>query len=339
MSETKKIILIRSPRGLISKNQIGYGWDKINFSEYDSSKDLIKDGFKKKNINLGRKKNQIERYFNLEKDDLVVVPCAGTIAIARVIGKKTFHDFDDKNWYAENRIEVNYLSGADGNVFIPRSILSTELQSRLKIRMTNADLAHFSKEILKHTSSLDHGEIHTWIKDFGNKENEKIEEFKEKLLDRLKKGEKISIKAGGAGLELLIKEILEIAGYDCNIPAKNERKGIADIDVIATKESTLISEKEGLFIQVKHHQGLSGHTGLDQLIESKIDGEEFPFYRKILISSGQFSEEVKIRAEESNIVLVDGKQLVDWITDNISQLSPETKVSLGVSTAPSFVID
>ena len=81
-----EIVLVRSARELINQNQIGYGWENINFSIYSSDEDLIEDGFKKQGYNLGRKTKQIKRYFNLKKDDIVIVPVSGAIAIGIVKG-------------------------------------------------------------------------------------------------------------------------------------------------------------------------------------------------------------------------------------------------------------
>jgi hypothetical protein len=83
-----KIVLVRAPRELVKLNQIGYGWKEVNFSAHATGEELLKVGFKGKNI--GRKANQIKTFFNLKAGDCVVVPVSGAIAIAEVIGNKSY---------------------------------------------------------------------------------------------------------------------------------------------------------------------------------------------------------------------------------------------------------
>jgi len=147
----KNFVLVRSPKELIEKGQIGYGWE-VDFSKYDNANSLIEDIDKK--CGIGRKRKQVERYFNLKENDIVIVPLSGAIVIAEVIGEKSFQLNPDIK-FSENRVTVEYLSDKEGGVYyIPRKSLSTELQSRLKLRMSVASLNDFSEEIEKHVESL-----------------------------------------------------------------------------------------------------------------------------------------------------------------------------------------
>ena len=208
----RKIVLVRSPRELIENGQIGYGWAGLRFSDYKTIDDLLGEGIKNSGCKLGRKTKQIKRYFGLEKGDLGIVPVSGASAIAVVDGEKTYKK-DAAVKYGENRIKVTYLSDKNGNVFIPRKCLTTDFQSRLKIRMSVANLGEFSDEVDRHVEALKNGEIHTWKKETEKREAEALLCFKNKLLDRIRKGEKVGLQAGGYGLEQLIQELLEIEGY------------------------------------------------------------------------------------------------------------------------------
>jgi restriction system protein len=331
-----EIVLVRSARELINQNQIGYGWENINFSIYSSDEDLIEDGFKKQGYNLGRKTKQIKRYFNLKKDDIVIVPVSGAIAIGIVKGLKTYHKTPVEG-YSNNRIDVKYLSSNDGNMFIPRKSLTTALQSRLKIRMTIAILNEFKDEIKKHITSLNKGELHTWAKEVEKKESDAVDLFKKELLIRLQNGKKIGLSSGGYGLEKLVKELLEIQGYQARISAKNASSGIDDIDVIATKTNELTSDVEGLFLQVKHHNGNTNNWGIEQLKAYDISNDDYAFYRKILITTGELSDIDKKLAHDNNIIVIEGIILVDWIYDNIEKLDISTKISLGITNRPSLI--
>ncbi len=325
-----KIVLVRSPRKLIDKSQIGYGWKEVDFSRYNNVNELLDSGFK--NYAVGRKKKQIKRYFNLKNNDLVVVPVSGAIAIAKVVGEKTY-EVDDTVKYGENRIKVEYLS----DKFIPRKTLTTALQNRLKIRTSIASLDDFSDEIEKHINSLAAGEIYTLEKEVEAKEAQAEKVFKEELLERLKKGKNISISSGGYGLEVLVKELLKIEGYSVKIPAKNTNIGIADVDIIASKHNHVTSDIEELFIQVKHHDGLTSSKGLKQLEAYRVNDEDYYFHRKILITSARLDDSVRDEALEKGIVTMEGEALVDWIYDNIEQLDSTTKVALGITIGPSLI--
>lgn len=335
MSEPK-IILVRSPRELINQNQIGYGWENIDFSSYATDTDLIEKGFKDQGYNPGRKTKQIKRYFNLKKDDIVIIPVSGAITIAVVEGTKSYLK-NPAEKYSNNRIQVKYLSSSEKNIFIPRKSLTTALQSRLKIRMSIASLNEFKDEINKHIESLDKGEMHTWAKEVEEKESEAINLFKNELLKRLKNGKNIGLSSGGYGLEKLVKELLEVNGYQARISAKNASSGIEDIDVVATKTNELTSDVEGLFIQVKHHNGRTSDWGIKQLIAYDISEEDYAFYRKILITTGNVNHTDKKLAQDNEIIIIEGNSLIDWIYDNIENLDVATKVSLGITSRPSLI--
>ncbi len=335
MSEPK-IILVRSPRELINQNQIAYGWENIDFSSYKTANDLIEKGFKEQGYNLGRKTKQIKRYYNLEENDIVIVPVSGAIAIAIVEGTKSYLKNPSEK-YSNNRIKVKYLLDSEKNIFIPRKTLTTALQSRLKIRMSIASLNEFKDEINKHIASLDKGEIHTWAKEVEEKESKAIDLFKNELLKRLKDGKNIGISSGGYGLEKLVKKLLEINGYQARISAKNASSGIEDIDVVATKTNELTSDIEGLFIQVKHHKGRTNDWGIKQLIAYNISEEDYAFHRKILITTADVNDTDKKFAQDNEIIIIEGNSLIDWIYDNIEKLDMATKVSLGITSRLSLI--
>lgn len=332
---SRKYILVRSPRPLIERGEIGYGWGKINFSEHSSFEQLFQKGFLDKGTPVGRKKNQIKKYFNLKSNDIVVIPTSGAIALAKVEGSKSYNNNSGIK-YSENRIKVHFLEDKHGNSFIPRKALTTKFQSRLKIRMAISDLSDFADEIEKHISSLDNGTIHTWNKELEKNEQQAEYQFKKNLLERLKSGKNISLAAGGYGLEKLVSELLQINGYEASIQAKNQSSGIDDIDIVAKKHNFLTDDTECFYIQVKHHSGTTGFTGLNQLTEYN-NSEEYSLTRKILISTGQFSEKLKEHAENENIYLIDGSELVNLIYNIVEELSQSTKKALGITTRPQLI--
>ena len=330
MTETN-FMMVRSPK-LITDNQIGYGWNIVDFSQFDNTSDLINQGFK--GVNVGRQTNQIKRYFNLKQSDYVIVPFSGTIAIAKVIGQKSHYPITEGILYGENRISVRYLKHKDG-YFIPRINLSTALQNRLKIRMTICDLNEFSEELSKHIDSIENDELYTWNTEQELKLQRNTEKFKVDLLSRLRSNKDINLQSGGIGLEHLIKEILEAKNYTARIPAKNEKSGIQDVDVIATRFSEFSEKKEGVFIQVKHHDGTTGDHGIKQVSEYEINEDDYVQIDRVLITTADFKD--NDFANLSNVTVLAGADFVDWVYDNLNLLSNDSLLSLGISSLPTLL--
>lgn len=260
-----------------------------------------------------------------------MVPVSGAIAIAEVEGEKSFSM--DSVKYGNNRIKVSYQCDNSGNIFIPRKQLTTRLQSRLRIRMSIADLNDFSEEILKHVKALKKGKMYTLKNEFQEKEDKNKKIFTTELRERIQKGEGISLKAGGHGLEELVKELLELQGYKADIKATNQSSGIADIDIKATRENYVTGEVEILLVQVKHHKAITNEKGLKQLVAHD---DEQTYTRKVLITSAELSQKVEEQANTADIITIDGERLVNWIYDSIEQLSPSTRLALGISSIPTF---
>lgn len=330
MSESK-YMLVRSPN-LIKGSQVGYGWGSVDFSAFNSFKNLIGKGFAGKKI--GRQTNQIKRFFNLKKGDYVIVPFSGSFAIAEVIGDRSHHPIIKQVPYGENRISAKYLQHENG-YFIPRASLSTALQNRMKIRMTVCDLSEFSEELDKHVEQLKNGSLYTWNNEQELRLNKKANAFKTDMLKRLQNNKQINLKSGGLGLEYLIEDILESKGYDVRIPAKNERSGVEDVDVIATRMSEFSNNRESLLIQVKHHTGTSGIHGLNQLIAYKMDDDEFSYVEKVLLTTAEFKN--KEQAESNNVTVLAGMNFINWLYDNLNFVSEKNLSKLGISTMPTLL--
>ena len=324
-------VMVRSPK-LIKDSQIGYGWSSVNFSQFEIVKDLIDQGFK--GIGRGRQTNQIKRYFNLKQGDYVIVPFSGAVAVAEIVGEKSYHPVTEGIQYGENRISVRYLKHKNG-YFIPRGNLSTALQNRLKIRMTVCDLNEFSDELYKHIESIKNDKLYTWNNEQELKIRQNTENFKVDLLSRLRSNKDINLKSGGIGLEHLIKEILEAKNYTARIPAKNEKSGIQDVDVIATRFSEFSEKKEGIFIQVKHHEGTTGNRGIRQVAEYEINEDDYTHIDRVLITTAEFKN--TDFAELHDVTVLAGADFVNWIYDNLNLLSDDSLSSLGISSLPTLL--
>ncbi|WP_180027658.1 restriction endonuclease [Acinetobacter sp. YH16032] len=324
----KKYLMVRSPESLIKENRIGYGWKQVNFSLHQNIKTVIQEIIEK-NGSIGRMTNQVKNYFELKSEDIVIVPLGKKIAIAKVIGTKKYDPLF-KGGHGANQIDVEFFRKDGKVIYIPRSKLKENLESRLKLRTTIGDLTRFSQEI-------DH--IIQNLKDLGDFDikssfQEKIDqyenEFKTELLNALWKGN-TRLKAGGRGLEELIKELLEIQGYSSVlILDKKNGEGIADIDIEATSENNPFLKN--ILVQVKHHRGETDKHAINQLIayEEEIGIRTY----KWVITTGYLSKESKEFAELNQVNIMEGEQLVDWIYANLSKLKSSTKEALGIVDVP-----
>jgi restriction system protein len=327
-----KILLVRSPESLIKQNLAGYGWGEINFSDFSQFNELL-TYVKEHPIDIGRHKNQMSRFFNIKEGDIVVVPVYRAIILGIAQGVKS-HGEGVK--YGENRVSVNYFKDADGNAIkIPRSTLKTQLQSRLKIRMTVTSLNEFKEDILSYVEQLKNNNQVCFDSEFLRKKDEIEATFKKQLLENLRSGNTF-LESGGYGLEKLVLELMTLEGYSASISAKNQFADKADIDIEASRTDPVSSNK--VFIQVKHHTGNTSKWGIEQLVAVNDDEDEQT--DKCLVTTGELTESVKKFAAQDgiNVKLIDGSKLVDWIYVHIGQLSPSTKEKLGVTFIPQFII-
>lgn len=320
--------MVRSPEALINENKIGYGWKKINFASHDNINSVIKEIIDI-NGSIGRMTNQVKNYFNLKKDDIVIVPLGKSIAIAKVLGEK-FFESSFTGGHGANQIRVEFFRKENKVIRIPRSILKQNLESRLKLRTTIGDLSRFSQEIEHIIQNLnDYGSF-----DIKNSYQEKSDlyeaEFKKELLDALWKGN-TRLKAGGRGIEELVKELLEIEGYsNVYILDKKNGEGISDIDIQATSEKNPFLKD--ILVQVKHHRGETSKHAINQLIA--YENETATNAYKWVITTGHISDESKLYADENQINIMEGEQFVDWIYTSLNKLSIKTKENLGIVDVP-----
>ncbi|HJF28034.1 MAG TPA: restriction endonuclease [Acinetobacter lwoffii] len=320
--------MVRCPESLIKDNKIGYGWKQINFASHDNINSLIKEIIDK-NGSVGRMTNQVKNYFNLRKDDIVIVPLGRSIAIAKVIGEKLFEP-SFTGGHGANQVRVEFFRKDNKIIRIPRSALKQNLESRLKLRTTIGDLSRFSEEIEHLIQNMNNYGSFEINNSFLEKADFYEQEFKKDLLNAICKGN-TRLKAGGRGLEDFVKELLEIEGYSqVDILDKKNGEGIADVDIQATSENNPFLKD--ILIQVKHHNGETGKHAINQLIA--YEAEAISNAYKWVITTGHISDESKLHAEENQINIMEGEQFVDWIYTNLNKLSRETKANLGIVEVP-----
>ena len=317
---------------------VAVGWSQLDFSAYGSPDDLVRaveseyysSGDTAPQV-IGKKKNEVRRFKEIKGGDRIVVPYWSSVVLAIAEGEERFSDQDGESRDLANQHVVSFMRDASGGrVAIPREQLSEGLQRRLRVRgSTVADLREFESEIER----LFEGEVYTST--IARIQDGQERDFKRRLLAILQEG-RSGLRAGGIGLEYLVRELLEADGYVAAIQPKNRFPDIADADIEATRDDHVTSTK--LLVQVKHHSGESDDWGAQQLSKVlEMQADVFAEYRLVLVTTADPSEQLQKLCVAKDITLISGSQLVDWVTDSLVKLGPETRLKLRVSDVPQLV--
>ncbi|MDP8237489.1 MAG: restriction endonuclease [Candidatus Hatepunaea meridiana] len=316
---------------------VAVGWSNVDFTKFASSENLVAEVECEYYTNsetapqvAGKKKNEVRRFKGIRKGDRIVIPCWGAVYLAIAEVDEIYNIDACKNDLA-NQHKVQYCCNYQGErIYISRDKLSERLQRRLRVRGTTiANLNEFADEI----EALFRGE--DFNATYDKEKLRYIEEFKKELLLNIQTG-KTSLEAGGYGLEKLVKELLEIDGYNAEIQSKQRFSGFADADIIAIKDDFLITEE--LLIQIKHHSGITDTWGAHQL--SKIletEKDLFAEFKLVLITSGDSSDNLREYCESKDIILIEGKTLIEWLYNSLHKLSPETMRKLSICDIPTLI--
>lgn len=332
--ESPKCYLVRTIPGLIEKSIVGIGWSDYNFSKMETSQQVI-DAIKG-DYGIGRRANQIRRFFAITDGDIIVAPLAYSIAIGRAKGGIFFDPEYIKFDRANQRRVVFKLNENNKIVTLPRGEFSEAFQRRIRVQgMTVNDLSEFEPEIMTALSKVESGKDYSWKSQFEEKEQKITEAFKAQLLSHIQTGN-TNLQTGGIGLEHLVRELLILDGYDANIMSKRAMPGMADADIKASRPDRC--SDTSVLVQVKHHSGFSNTHGIDQLKEiQKLENSEYADHQLVFLTSGSLTSEAYQYAEDSNIKVIDGPILADWIMEHINRLSLESRQSLCISSIPTII--
>jgi len=323
--EDQKVILVRSPAKLLHRHQVGHGWPQVNFSNATDVADLM-NAFAEQEIDLGRRRNQVKRFFSIKEGDIVVVPLYKAVAIGFATGARSY-ETGIKN--AENRLEVKFLCHEhDGTIVrAPRDDLSGALSSRLKVRIAVASLNEFKQEIHEKIDQIKTTGGTNFSSQIKAQEEAAAARLQDQLLKNIRDGN-TRLESGGRGLEKLITELLCIEGYDAKVLHTRSFEGAADADIEAIRSDHLSSSR--LLIQVKHHAGNTGLHGLRQLQQLETDED----VQKWLITTGGLSQKLIDEAESYDINVMDGEGFSEWLVKCANQLSEDTLRRLGIEVDP-----
>ena len=314
------------------KNAVAVGWSDWNLSqmtEQEIEQQIGKacDEWCFAPQLRGKKINEIKRFKGIKKGDYILVPHWNNVWLA-IADDEFIYDEKSKNCDLANQLKVKFLKDKNGNNrCVARNQLSERLSRRLHLRgATVLELYDFKDEIEK----IFNDDAYSVSKSAAEHEYQLTNTFKHKLLENICNGD-VYLKSGGIGLEELVCELFECDKFEAHILSKRAFKSYGDADVEAT--SKFIS----VLAQVKHHNGNTGIWGIEQLKEIKKNGEDKGYDKLMLITSGTVNDNVQQEAEKYGIMFMDGEQLVDWIYENLNDLSAETKARLKISIAPIII--
>lgn len=336
-SNDRKYYLVRTIQELVEKSTIGVGWSDFDFSSPEYADVEVLVNAIDKDYGIGRRGNQVRRFRQIKKGDVIIVPLPWCVAI----GVADDGLFFDNNYYSKDKANQKRVKfDFDENKrlkTINRTEFSEGFQRRLRVQgMTVNDISEFKGEIDRALLNQKEGKTFSWSNSVREMLDKQKIHFKKGLFKNIQNGQ-TNLQAGGIGLEHLVKELLIIEGYDAEVSSKRAFPSFADADVIASKVDRFDSTE--LLIQVKHHRGMSDDWGIRQLEEIRnLALKEYADYRLVLITSAEILDEIKKYANEKDILTIDGHELVDWIYDNIDELDENTKTKLGICEVPTLAI-
>ena len=186
---------------------------------------------------------------------------------------------------------------------IPRSFAEDKLQTRMKMRQTNASINDLAKEVddaAKREAPVDVHEI-------------LVEETANAILGKIKK------YVTADNFERVVKWYMErIGASTVYIPPKNssEKEDYADADVVAVFESLGVT----IYIQVKKHDDKTDGWAVEQISKydenqekNSIDG--MTYIPWVVSTAEDFKEEAKVKAIEKGVKLINGKEFARMLAE------------------------
>ena len=182
---------------------------------------------------------------------------------------------------------------------IPRSYTEADLIARMKMRQANGCIDNLAKSVDEALQAQAPTSLHDAIMGAAT----------DNICDTLKK------HLTPDNLERVIKWYMKKMGAEkAYIPPKNEhdKKNGADADIIAEFENL----RTIFYIQTKKHVGETNEWAIQQISEyhqqKQNDTDDYT-YIPWAVSTAEFSEIAILKAEESNVRLIGGKELIQML--------------------------
>lgn len=134
--------------------------------------------------------------------------------------------------------------------------------------------------------------------------------------------EKMSPSNSDISFENVCKKIIESFGYRCI--GNNHHANGGDADLIFTIEDVesdslnnpFIMKEKKLYVQVKRHLGNSGKKAVEQIVKI-IKEDRVESVQGCAITLGIFNDDAELIAEENEIILINGNELIDLLIERL----------------------
>jgi len=321
---------------------VAVGWSKVDFSAFPDPKALVaqvrKAYYAEKGRApqiVGRELSGVWRFKNMREGDRIIVPFYSSVCLAIARSEENYEASISDTLDLSNQRRVIYQRQDNGEpLIVPRKELSEGLARRLSVRgSTCADLSEFADEIERLFTGRNLG----WSSFYEEKQTRLEMQFKDKLLSNIQIG-RTNLQAGGIGLEQLVRELLQIEGYQARVLPKTFFPGFADADIVASRLDRCVGQID-LLVQVKHHSGASDPWGAQQLKEvRKQIPKEYDDHQLILVTTADASGDLRCECEAGKIRLITGSELKDWLFESVPKLSATTRTKLGIADVPQLIV-
>ena len=325
----RSFYMVRTHEDFVERDLVGYGWSQVDFTQYEDA-DAVIAAVRGQGYPVGRRANQIRRFFDMQPGDVVLAPLPRSFALGIVAEDSLTYSPKDVTRDRANLRHVNFIKGEGGRALrFQRDAFKGALQSRIRLRMAVSDLSEFRAELEK---ALEAKEAYSWQAELDDELQKREISFKEMLLTKIQNGETY-LQAGGSGLEKLVCELLTVEGYQAEVQSKRTYEGFADADIKASKTDRFSNTE--LLVQVKHHRGATSTWGRDQLLEIKRLHAEHADSTLVLVTSGTIDDWQA--SGDEDVGVIDGEALVEWIVASLGRLEEKTRLSLGIGLVPTLL--
>ncbi|MGK0576022.1 restriction endonuclease [Macrococcus capreoli] len=246
-------------------------------------------------------------FFNLDIDSIVLVPKPYVFDIYKVIDKPEVYSADQLG--LSNDSDIGFVVKVEPiHLNVSRSdYLDSSLSSKLKYRATN--LVFTDEDMIKIDKLIKNIEHKTPTYDFSETKLAIVNNIQDYLLNKINEKQ----------FELLIKNYMKFLGSpNPVIPAKNDKgnnESNADVDIKAPFPILGIV----IYIQAKHHNGISDTTGIRQLLayESEMDESLKTFVPvKWFITTGDLEEDAIDNLVKNEEIDTEGIDNIKLVTGN-----------------------
>lgn len=337
----------------VQKGVSAIGWSRVDFTKYptvDSLCDAVRNEYYANDVSsrfYGRKLGEIKKFWSIRAGDIVIVPCYKGFYIGTATGKFLYDKSKESvEKDLSNQIVLEFVTNGKSPVRFSRDGKLTALASKLGVRGFTI-LCITEDEIKKEIDDLLNSRQDFSYQDkVIAQESIQANKFREELKSVLQNYGRIGLAAGGRGFEKLIEALMKKDGFETQIlPKTVGGNSEADADVLAIKKSVLGDEfTTAYYIQAKHYWGMSD-GGIAQIVQFKREQEvcedkqsavfvgkyqlDSKQIKYVLISSGEFTENVKDTADENDIILIDGNRFAEILFEVIDDLPDEIRYQLG----------